>query len=141
MSHHQPSNFATSHQELSLYAYVSAERQPQLFKILSGITGMAPESFFNHHLVFKPRQPKISPSATDLFYIQLVSRVPADDTREYKPREQGWSMRLNDIPEVTRKPVISRAVYSANTGAGDAIEFVEELGYTYIPPPFPSSCC
>lgn len=133
MSHYQAAFFPTSHHELSLHAYISLPRQPQLLKILSGITGMAPESFFNHHLVFKPKLPKISPVAADMFYIQLVCRVAEDPkAREdtYKPREQRWTMRLDDFPEVTRKPVVARAVYSANTGMGDVIEFAEELGYT-----------
>jgi hypothetical protein len=126
--------FPNTHQELSLFAYIADARKPQLLKILSGITGMAPEVFFNHHLVFKPK-PKPSkpvPTSVDLYYIQLVSRVLDTQEGNYKPREQRWSMRLDDFPEVTRKPVVSRAVYSANSGMGDVIGFMEEIGYTYV---------
>jgi mediator of RNA polymerase II transcription subunit 18 len=127
----QTAIFSNTHQELSLYAYISDSRQPQLLKILSGITGMAPQTFWDHHLVFKPK-PKIPKPQADLYYIQLVSHVPETEPEGgYKPREQRWSMRLDDFPEVTRKPVVSRTVYSANSGMGDVIEFVEEIGYTY----------
>ncbi|KAA8907829.1 hypothetical protein FN846DRAFT_906459 [Sphaerosporella brunnea] len=100
MSHQTPL-FPNNHQELSLYAYISDARQPQLLKILSGVTGMAPDTFFNHHLVFKPKPeiPKPSLTSIDLYYIQLVSRVP-------KSQPEG----------------------GANSGMGDVIEFMEELG-------------
>ncbi|KAA8896040.1 mediator complex, subunit Med18 [Sphaerosporella brunnea] len=138
MSHQTPL-FPNNHQELSLYAYISDARQPQLLKILSGVTGMAPDTFFNHHLVFKPKPkiPKPSLTSVDLYYIQLVSRVPESQPEGgYKPRAQRWSIRLDDFPEVTRKPVTSRVVYSANSGMGDVIEFMEELGYTLQAPYF-----
>lgn len=129
----QIAHFPTSHQEVSLYAYISATRHPQLLKVLSGIAGMAAEPFLNHHLVYKPKRPRPTtnaPSTADLFYMQLVSRVETLESEPYNVRQQRWSMRLDDLPEVTRRPVVSRGVYSANTGMGDVIEFMESLGYT-----------
>jgi mediator of RNA polymerase II transcription subunit 18 len=134
----QLQHFPNSHQELSLYAYIPAARQPQLLKILSGISGMGAESYLQHHLIYRPTRPKPTPTATDHFYIQLVCRVDVPSTEngkqsadEYKPREQRWAMRLEDLPEVTRKPVVSRGIYSANSQLGDVLGFMENLGYTY----------
>ena len=145
--HHPPPlpQFTNSHQELSLYAYIPAARQPQLLKILAGIAGMAPEHYTQHHLIYRPARPKPSPSAADPFYIQLVSRVdlPKDQGKEekeergggkaivYEPRKQQWSMRLEDLPEVTRKPFITRSIYSATSHSGDLLQFMRCLGYTY----------
>ena len=130
ISHH----FPNTHQELSLFSYIPSSRQPQLLKILAGIAGMAPESFLNHHLVFKPKRPKAAPNAPDLFYLQLVARVEGDGG-VYDPRAQRWALRLPEFPEVTRKQVVSRTVYGANTTDGDVIAFVDAVGYRYPPPP------
>ncbi|KAI5813901.1 mediator complex, subunit Med18 [Pyronema omphalodes] len=124
-------NFPQSHHELSLYAYISASRQPQVLKMLSGVAGMRNEPFVQHHLLYKPARPRTPGAPTDHFYMQLICRIAPDETKEsYNPREQRWCMRLEDLPEVTRKPVISRGIYSANTYMGDALEFMEALGYT-----------
>lgn len=52
------------------------------------------------------------------------------ENKEYELRKQKWKMTLEDIPEVTRKPVTSRSVLSSKIAEGDAIAFVESLGYT-----------
>ncbi|KAF8545037.1 mediator complex, subunit Med18 [Trichophaea hybrida] len=143
------SHFPNSHQELSLYAYIPTARQPQLLKILAGVSGMGAENYLQHHLIYRPTRPKPAPSTADHFYIQLVCRVDMPKTgngdengkqpagaNEYKPREQRWAMRLEDLPEVTRKPVVSRGIYSANTHQGDVLGFTESLGYTLQAPYF-----
>src|SRR5258705_89066 len=103
--HSQPPQFPNSHQELSLYAYIPEARQSQLLKILAGITGMGAENYLQHPIIYRPARSKPTPSTADHFYIQLVSRVDTDrgGEGEYRPREQRWSMRLEDLPEVTRK--------------------------------------
>lgn len=99
---------------------------------------MLPENSLHHHLVFKPKRPKqLGPGGSaELYYVQLVSRVEEEGGRDgegngkYEVRKQKWRMTLEDIPEVTRKPVTSRSVLSSNVSEGDAIAFMESLGYT-----------
>lgn len=126
--------FQNSHQELSLYSHIPASRQPPILRIISGITGMLPDNSLHHHLVFKPKRLKQSGGGgAELYYVQLVSKVEEVDEKEnrgYELRKQKWKMTLEDIPEVTRKPVTSRSVLSSNIAEGDAIAFVESLGYT-----------
>lgn len=129
--------FQNSHQELSLYSHIPASRQPPILRIISGITGMLPENSLHHHLVFKPKRPKQpGGGGAELYYVQLVSKVEemedekGKENRGYELRKQKWKMTLEDIPEVTRKPVTSRSVLSSNIAEGDAIAFVESLGYT-----------
>ena len=127
----QLAHFPSTHTELSLHAYVAAPRLPQLLRFLSGVTGMSPEAFLQHHLLFKPARRSTAPQAGELFYLQLVARVPEDaDAGTYRARAQRWAMRLEDLPEVIAKPYTSRRIHSANTGQGDVIEFTQCLGYT-----------
>lgn len=95
---------------------------------------MLPDNSLHHHLVFKPKRLKQSGGGgAELYYVQLVSKVEEVDEKEnrgYELRKQKWKMTLEDIPEVTRKPVTSRSVLSSNIAEGDAIAFVESLGYT-----------
>lgn len=127
--------FQNSHQELSLYSHIPASRQPPILRIISGITGMLPDNSLHHHLVFKPKRPKQpGGGGAELYYVQLISKVVeiedgVENTR-YELRKQKWKMTLEDIPEATRKPVTSRSVLSSNIAEGDAIAFVESLGYT-----------
>lgn len=148
----QATSVTSMHQELSLWSHVTAARQPQLLRILSGIAGHAPEAFMQHHLVFRPARGKpmfggSGGGAADLYYVQLIARVDdsgkveankgAEGERKYDPRAQRWTMRLEDQPEVTRKPVVSRHVYVAETGEGDAVRFMSPLGYVWVAPPSP----
>lgn len=100
---------------------------------------MLPENSLNHHLVYKPKRPKqFGPGAgAELYYVQLVSEVDEEAAKErpdepYAVRKQKWRMKLEDLPEVTRKPVTSRSVLSANFGEGDALALVDSLGYTFV---------
>ncbi|KAL7275982.1 Mediator of RNA polymerase II transcription subunit 18 [Rhizina undulata] len=129
-------HFQNSTQELSLHSHIPASRKPQLLRILSGITGMVPENMLNHHLIYKPKRLKTygpGPGNAELYYIQLVAKIDKESSEDagYEARKQKWTMKLEDLPEVTRKPVISRAVLSSEQGQGDALEFMESLGYTF----------
>jgi mediator of RNA polymerase II transcription subunit 18 len=95
---------------------------------------MLPDTSLHHTLVFKPKRPKqLGPGGgTELYYVHLVSRI--DETQEaegksYDVRKQKWTMTLEDIPEPTRKPVTSRSVLSSDISEGDAVAFMESLGY------------
>ncbi|KAI5837574.1 mediator complex, subunit Med18 [Morchella snyderi] len=136
MARPQQPQFQNSHQELSLYSHITSLRQPQILRIISGITGMLPDTSLHHTLVFKPKRPKqLGPGgSTELYYVHLVSRI--DETQEaegksYDVRKQKWTMTLEDIPEPTRKPVTSRSVLSSDISEGDAVAFMESLGYTF----------
>lgn len=99
---------------------------------------MLPDNSLHHHLVFKPKRPKqLGPgSGAELYYVQLVSRIEEGVDGKgkgdgiYELRKQKWKITLEDIPEVTRKPVTSRSVLSSDVAEGDAVAFMESLGYT-----------
>ena len=49
----------------------------------------------------------------------------------YDIRRQKWIMRFLDFPETMRtRPVTTRVMYLAEVGDGDALAFMEDLGYT-----------
>ncbi|KAG0136733.1 mediator complex, subunit Med18 [Tuber indicum] len=127
----------STYQELSLYSHVPAARQPQILRVISGITGMLPETTLEHHLVYKPKRPRQPGQNAELYYLQLISIVPGEQKQEeeeegkngYDVKSQKWRMRLEDIPEVTRRPVTSRNVLGAGFGEGDALGLVDSLGF------------
>ncbi|TGZ84244.1 hypothetical protein EX30DRAFT_338788 [Ascodesmis nigricans] len=128
--------FTTSHQELSLHGYVSSDRFPQVIKLLTNLFTMPPDTFTEHHLIHKPHRPKNLPPNVETYYIKLLSRVEdpdadgMDGAQVYDARKQRWAIRLEDLPEVTRRPCVSRSILSANTGSGDVMGFVRAMGYT-----------
>ncbi|KAI5784685.1 P-loop containing nucleoside triphosphate hydrolase protein [Geopyxis carbonaria] len=166
---HHHNHTVTTMQELSLHAYSAATRHATLTKVLSGITGMAPDAFTSQHLVYAPkagRQIPGVPSSGDLYYIQLYSRVPeatssptssptstptmatatataaaagatagagagevvmagagaqgakgedtvmgeGGDKQKEEKKKREWVIKFEDLPEVTKKPVVSRLV-------------------------------
>ncbi|KAG0643853.1 mediator complex, subunit Med18 [Tuber brumale] len=127
----------STYQELSLYSHIPAARQPQILRVISGITGMLPETTLEHHLVYKPKRPRQPGQNAELYYLQLISIVPEEQKQEeegegkkgYDVKSQRWRMRLEDIPEVTRRPVTSRNVLGAGFGEGDALGLVDSLGF------------
>ncbi|RPA95588.1 hypothetical protein L873DRAFT_1745126 [Choiromyces venosus 120613-1] len=141
----------SNYQELSLYSHIPAARHPQILRVISGITGMLPETTLEHHLVYKPKRPRQPGQNAELYYLQLISIVPDEKKQEeegegeggrgagknnkeeggkgYDVKTQKWRTRLEDIPEVTRKPVTSRNVLGAGFGEGDALALVDSLGY------------
>jgi len=51
----------------------------------------------------------------------------------YNFAKQTWSLRFNDLPEVTgRRPVTSRLISSIDIVEGDALDFMNALGYNYV---------
>lgn len=137
-----PALFSPSHLELALHAYVSSTRYNHVLKVLTNLCAMKEQKFKNHHLIYKPVQPANLPPSQVVHYIQLWSRVedepsppPAEGEEQqqqpkvYDPRQQNWIIRVDDLPEVNQKPVVSRTVLSANTGTGDVMGFVELMGY------------
>ncbi|PWW75254.1 hypothetical protein C7212DRAFT_352425 [Tuber magnatum] len=134
-------SFAQSaYHELSLYSHIPAARQPQILRVISGITGMLPETTLEHHLVYKPKRPRRPGSNTELYYLQLISIVPEEQKQEereekggYDVKSQKWRMRLEDFPEYGGKPVTSRNVFGAGFGEGDALGLVDSLGFMFAP--------
>lgn len=124
----------TTHHEFSLYAYIPSAVYPQLLRVLSSLTLTKPAEYTSHHLVWRPAYRSVAPPnpqsaisrAPELYYIQLVAGYEEGKS----PREQRWTIRLEDTPEVTRKPVVSRQVLEAGTGEGDVVTFMGALGYT-----------
>jgi mediator of RNA polymerase II transcription subunit 18 len=93
---------------------------------------MKPDTFTEHHLIYKPIRAKNLPPNIETYYMKLLSRVD-DKVPEggvYEPRKQQWAIRLEELPEVTRRPCVSRSVLSANTGTGDVMGFIGAMGYT-----------
>ncbi|CUS14655.1 unnamed protein product [Tuber aestivum] len=128
-------SFAQSaYHELSLYSHIPAARQPQILRVISGITGMLPETTLEHHLVYKPKRPRQLGQNMELYYLQLISIVPEEQKHGeveggYDVKSQKWRMRLEDVPEPTRKPVTSRNVLGAGFGEGDSLGLVDSLGF------------
>ncbi|KAJ6257150.1 Mediator of RNA polymerase II transcription subunit [Drechslerella dactyloides] len=59
-------------------------------------------------------------------------RAPSRDDA-YDIRKQKWAIRFSDLPEVNNKrPVTSRMVHQATVSDGDALSFVECLGYMFL---------
>ena len=120
-----------THHELSLYAYIPVASYQQTLRVLSSLTLTKPATNLTHHLLYKPSTRASLPTQgtskplPELYYIQLIAPYTSQN-----PREQRWSIRLEDTPEVTRKPVVSRQVLEAATGEGDVIGFMGALGYT-----------
>ncbi|EGX46188.1 hypothetical protein AOL_s00110g12 [Orbilia oligospora ATCC 24927] len=51
----------------------------------------------------------------------------------YDIRKQKWTIRFSDLPEVNgKRPVTSRMVHNAGVHEGDALSFVDSLGYTPV---------
>ncbi|RVD89206.1 uncharacterized protein DFL_000223 [Arthrobotrys flagrans] len=51
----------------------------------------------------------------------------------YDIRKQKWTIRFSDLPEVNgKRPVTSRMVHNAVVHEGDALSFVDSLGYTPV---------
>ncbi|KAK6499564.1 Mediator of RNA polymerase II transcription subunit 18 [Arthrobotrys musiformis] len=51
----------------------------------------------------------------------------------YDIRKQKWNIRFSDLPEVNgKRPVTSRMVHNAVIHEGDALSFVDSLGYTPV---------
>ena len=99
---------------------------------------MLPETTLEHHLVYKPKRPRQPGQNAELYYLQLISIVPDEQKREegkkgYDVRSQKWRIRLEDLPEVTRRPVTSRNVLGAGFGEGDALGLVDSLGFMFVP--------
>ncbi|KAH0543643.1 hypothetical protein FGG08_002081 [Glutinoglossum americanum] len=63
-------------------------------------------------------------------------KAPSGDSVEkpfYHFEKQRWSLRFHDLPEVpVRRPVTSRMVSSVDIIDGNAIEFMDALGYKYV---------
>ncbi|KAF3936667.1 hypothetical protein ABW19_dt0209596 [Dactylella cylindrospora] len=56
-----------------------------------------------------------------------------EDVQAYNVRKQKWSIRFADLPEVPgKRPVTSRMIYHAAVNEGDALSFVDSLGYSLI---------
>jgi len=95
-------------------------------------------------------------SVSDLYFLKLVSDLRGEEQRFkketlggvnsnvdngynesngankyiYDVREQSWSIRFSDLPEVSgKRPVTSRLILNADIGEGDALAFVDSLGY------------
>ena len=101
---------------------------------------MLPEITLEHHLVYKPKRPRQPGQNAELYYLQLISIVPekqkqeeGEGKKEYDVKSQKWRIRLEDLPEVTRKPVTSRNVLGAGFGEGDALGLVDSLGFMFVP--------
>ncbi|EWC45831.1 hypothetical protein DRE_04838 [Drechslerella stenobrocha 248] len=55
------------------------------------------------------------------------------DSLPYDVRRQRWTIRFSDLPEVnSKRPVTSRMIHHAAVSEGDALSFVESLGYTFL---------
>ncbi|KAF3917507.1 hypothetical protein ABW21_db0206924 [Orbilia brochopaga] len=58
---------------------------------------------------------------------------PPKSSGNYDARKQRWAIRFSDLPEVNNKrPVTSRMIHHATISDGDALSFVECLGYMYV---------
>ncbi|KAF8472151.1 mediator complex, subunit Med18 [Kalaharituber pfeilii] len=168
-------------QELSLYALIPNSRHAQILRIFSGICNMNPEPTFIHHLIFRPKRPKLHITAgtaqAEMHYLQLISKIdeagwerkykeqyrkeqeakgkgkgggeedvvmidleaeptpanaPRNDELLYDIRKQKWTMQFLDFPEAMRtRPVTTRNMYLAEIGDGNALAFMDDLGYTH----------
>jgi mediator of RNA polymerase II transcription subunit 18, fungi type len=87
----------------------------------------------------------------ELFYMQLVGEVQesffgtpggheeqsgdfnmenGSEELKYDLQKQSWSLRFNDLPEVAgRRPVTSRLISSVDVIDGNAVSFMDALGY------------
>ncbi|KAK6524318.1 Mediator of RNA polymerase II transcription subunit 18 [Orbilia ellipsospora] len=51
----------------------------------------------------------------------------------YDVREQRWTIRFSDLPEVNgKRPVTSRMIHNATVYDGDTLAFVDSLGYMLV---------
>ncbi|KAK6358829.1 Mediator of RNA polymerase II transcription subunit 18 [Orbilia brochopaga] len=58
---------------------------------------------------------------------------PTDPKENYDIWKQKWAIRFSDLPEVNNKrPVTSRMIHHATISDGDALSFVECLGYMLL---------
>ncbi|EPS35711.1 hypothetical protein H072_10874 [Dactylellina haptotyla CBS 200.50] len=59
--------------------------------------------------------------------------IEADAVDSYDVRKQKWTMRFSDLPEVNgKRPVTSRMMHQATVQDGDALAFVDSLGYMLV---------
>ncbi|KAI9829082.1 MAG: Mediator of RNA polymerase II transcription subunit 18 [Thelocarpon impressellum] len=57
----------------------------------------------------------------------------AQASEAYDFDKQAWAIRFSDLPEVAgRRPVTSRMIAGADLTEGDAMEFTDAFGYSYV---------
>ncbi|KAI9806186.1 MAG: hypothetical protein M1825_006301 [Sarcosagium campestre] len=62
-----------------------------------------------------------------------IENVGHDPAKTYKFGKQAWSLRYNDWPEATgRRPVTSRTAIDVDIIEGDAVNFIEAFGYSFV---------
>ncbi|KAK6334235.1 Mediator of RNA polymerase II transcription subunit 18 [Orbilia blumenaviensis] len=74
------------------------------------------------------------PQGGDAMEVDSVQVTAEEDkVTPYEIRKQKWTIRFSDLPEVSgKRPVTSRMVHNAAVHEGDALSFVDSLGYMPI---------
>ncbi|KAK6347704.1 Mediator of RNA polymerase II transcription subunit 18 [Orbilia javanica] len=79
-----------------------------------------------------PSQQNIDVMEIDTAADQAATSSKAGEA-PYDIRKQKWTIRFSDLPEVNgKRPVTSRMVHNAAVHEGDALSFVDSLGYTPV---------
>ncbi|KAF3935780.1 hypothetical protein ABW20_dc0106591 [Dactylellina cionopaga] len=61
---------------------------------------------------------------------EIFRRSKETSTQLYDVQQQKWILRFSDLPEVNgKRPVTSRMIHHAAVQDGDALSFVDSLGY------------
>ena len=138
--------------ELLLSASVASLRHAQLLRILTGVAAMPPTPLTERHLLFKPLRVPIARASAGVGQVggsQDVATVKRRATGKeemselwilklVKVMDQGdgevgkWQLRFDDVPEAVKRPVTARLVERTLIEEGDAITFVESLGYRCV---------
>ncbi|OLL24801.1 Mediator of RNA polymerase II transcription subunit 18 [Neolecta irregularis DAH-3] len=126
-------------QELSLYANIQDIESFLLF--LTAYSGSRPIEFSEHHIIFKPisRAPStknIHPTQTKpLVVLELCgnrNRIARTQLEDDLISKINWSVVFADTPEANNKhELTSRVILKSDVNNGDAIKFVQSLGYSY----------
>jgi mediator of RNA polymerase II transcription subunit 18 len=87
----------------------------------------------------KPKQPN---STTDDDNVQMVNGIDHEDDvpdtssttpqDEAQPPASKWRMVFHDVPEPGKRPVTARMLNITEISDGDAVGFMEGMGYTFV---------
>ena len=134
--------------ELLLSAVVP-DRHDQLLRILAGVSAMPPTLVTERHLIFKPVREIRNRSTVgfeqvggsqgiaavksrsgakddgDLWYTQLVQTI------EDGEKSSKWEWVMLEVPDAVRRPVTARQVDLLQLDQGDAMGWMEGIGYRW----------
>ena len=112
--------------ELSLWSRIHDKSHDRTQRVLHGLTGMAALPFCEYSIAYAPYGANL--------YAKLVTDVDVEE-RALDPEwlsKLAWSMKIEDIPEAgSSQSTVSRLSIMSRITEGDAMHFMEKLGYTY----------